>query len=160
MNLKTIGDITSMMVIYLLLYSAQFQSLPDSFRIITLHYSWLRSSDEYDDTKECGLKNNKPHRTCSCLQKQNILRNQYILWVIWIYRQLPADFFLSLFLLLKRGEKKRESLINLYFRSVKYALKEVSLISIQLNMHQINFQAITTLPIVCRSSSLHASLGE
>lgn len=82
MNVKTIGDITSMMVIYLLLYSAQFQSLPDSFRIITLHYSWLHSSDEYDDTKECGLKNKKPHRTCYCLQKQNIQQNQYILWVI------------------------------------------------------------------------------
>lgn len=36
------------------------------------------------------------------------------------------------------------------FRSVKYAWKEVSLISIQLNMHQINFQAIKQpLQIVC-----------
>lgn len=37
MNVKTIVDIASMIVIYLLLYSAQFQSLPISFRVITWH---------------------------------------------------------------------------------------------------------------------------
>lgn len=51
MNVKTIVDIQHpMIVIYLLLYfSAQFQSLPISFRIITLHYIWLRSSDNNVD---------------------------------------------------------------------------------------------------------------
>lgn len=53
MYLKAIGDIISMMVIYLLLYTAQFQSLPDSFRIIALHYMitfirwYVRCTDVY-----------------------------------------------------------------------------------------------------------------
>lgn len=56
MYLKGIGDINSMMVIYLLLYSAQFQSLPDSFRIIALHYTWLRS---FDDMYGCTVAQEK-----------------------------------------------------------------------------------------------------
>lgn len=82
MNVKTIGDIISMKVIYLLLNSAEFQSLPDSFKIITSHYAWLYSSDDGKKKKNerkikkkkknqwkrnkhewdrCERKKNKPH---------------------------------------------------------------------------------------------------
>lgn len=108
MNVKTIGDITSMMVIYLLLYSAQFQSLPDSFRIITLHYSWLRSSDN-DDDDDYDTKSATSRITdrialvlvCTRKSKTSYEINIFSQWFKYI-----ANYRMIFFINEERGEKK------------------------------------------------------
>lgn len=104
--------------------------------------AFIRRHKERLTQSQC-LSTNKPHHidylgTCSSAATTRPFY-QINIFLGDLNISSTTGFFLFL-LFSSKKKKKRKGKLDQCFRSVKYALKELLLISFQLNMHQINAQ--------------------